>query len=165
MPEFRIGGRNAAETVDWLRSIASLVIEEHIGARGNASDALAGADPTDAPGRLRARWKVVEPCVDRLSRCQRQVVELRFREGMRYADIADSLGIPIGTMRPRLARARLVIEGLARERESRGDASVESSANAGAADLAGGDSADPMDGGPPRPVDADDGGSEHEPGM
>ena len=163
MPEFCVEGRNAAETVDWLRSIASLVIEEHIGARGNASDALAGARPTDAPGRLRAQWKVVEPCVDRLSQRQRQVVELRFREGMRYADIADCLGIPIGTVRSRLARARLVIDGLApREPEDRADASVES---AGLADLAGMESGDPAGVGPAGPFEVDGGRSEHEPGM
>ncbi len=126
MPEFRIGGRHAAETVDWLRSIASLVIEEHIGARGNGSDAPAGAGPTDPPGRLRARWKVVEPCVDRLSPRQRQVVELRYREGMRYSDIADSLGIPIGTVRSRLARARIIMEDRAGEPAGGEDAGSES---------------------------------------
>ena len=168
MPEFCIEGRNAAETVDWLRSIASLVIEEHIGARGNASDASdapAGAGPTDGPGRLRARWKVVEPCIDRLSPRQRQAVELRFREGMRYADIADRLGIPIGTVRSRLARARLVIDGLAGEPENRADASMESAANGGLADLAGVDSADRAAVDSAGLLDADGGRSEYEPGM
>ena len=164
MPEFCIEGRNAAETVDWLRSIASLVIEEHIGARGNASDAPAGAATTDAPGRLQAQWKVVEPCIDRLSPRQRQVVELRFREGMRYADIADCLGIPIGTVRSRLARARLVIDGLAQEPENRADASVESG-DAGLADLAGVDSADQEEVDSAGPLDADRGRSEHEAAM
>lgn len=126
MPEFRIEGTNAADTVDWLRSIASLVIEEHIGARGNASDALADTGPTDAPGRLRARWKAVAPRVDRLPPRQRRVVELRFREGMRYADIADSLGIPIGTVRSRLARARTIMEDCAGEPADRVDAGSES---------------------------------------
>ena len=145
MPELSIEGRNAAETMNWLRSIASLVIEEHIGARGNASHPPASAGSTDAPGRLRARWKAVGPCVDRLPRRQRQVVELRFREGMRYADIADCLGIPIGTVRSRLARARLVIDGLVRARENGVDASEGSPADAGPAELAGMDSAAPGD--------------------
>lgn len=165
MPELRIDGRNAVETVDWLRSIARLVIEEHIGARGNAPDPPASAGPTDAPGRLRARWKTVKPCVDRLPRLQRQVVELRFREGMRYADIADCLGIPIGTVRSRLARARLVIDGRAREREHGADASEGSPADAGPADLPRMDSAAPGDAGPGSPVDADGGRSQLEPTL
>lgn len=165
MPELRIEGRNAVETVDWLRSIARLVIEEHIGARGNASAPPASAGPTDAPGRLRARSKTLRPCVDRLPRLQRQVVELRFRDGMRYADIADCLGIPIGTVRSRLARARLVIDGRARERENGVDASEGSPADTAPDELAGMDSADPEDAGPDGPVDADGGRSEAESAM
>lgn len=165
MPEFRVEGKNAADTVDWLRSIASLVIEEHIGAGGNASGTLAGAGPTDARGRLRAQWRMVKPCVDRLSKRQRQVVELRFREGMRYADIADRLAIPIGTVRSRLARARLVLDGLAREREKRVDGGEESPRDAGPADPAGVDSTDPAEAGPAGPVDAEDGRSEDESGA
>lgn len=165
MPELRIEGRNAVETVDWLRSIARLVIEEHIGARGDASDPPASAGPTDAPGRLRARWRAVEPCVDRLPETQRQVVELRFREGMRYADIADCLDIPIGTVRSRLARARLVIGGFAPERENGVDANEGSPADADPADLAHVDSAAPGDAGLGGPLDAVGGRSEQESAM
>ena len=161
MSEFRIDGKNAVETLDWLRSIAKLVIEEHLDVRGTAPDAGGGA--TDTRGRLRARWKVVEPCVDRLSPCQRQVVELRFREGMRYADIADCLGIPIGTVRSRLARARLVVDGLARENGA--DASAGSPANASPAEPAAGGSGEAAAAGRVGLVDAEVGRSEHEPGM
>ena len=87
----------------------------------------------------------MEPCVERLPESQRQVVELRFREGMRYADIADCLGIPIGTVRSRLARARPVIDGRARDRENGVDASEGSPADAGPAELAGMGSAAPGD--------------------
>lgn len=114
MPDHRIEGRDAPRTVDWLQSIASLVIEKHIAAGRTASDALADG-PTHASGRLRRQWEVVAPRVRYLSQRQRQVVELRFREGMCYADIAARLGIPVGTVRSRLARARVILEDRARK--------------------------------------------------
>ena len=146
MAEYRIEGKNAPTTVDWLRSIASLVIEKHIAAGSRvASDALSDEGPTQA-GKLRSQWAVVAPCVRFLSQRQRRVVELRFRDGMCYADIAARLGIPVGTVRSRLARARVIIED--RTREAAGDVSAgpENAADLGAAEL--------MDMGPDSPVGA-----------
>ena len=189
MPEYRVEGRYAAETVEWLSSIANLVIENHIRARTAASDTLADGGPAHAASRLRAQWKVVEPRVELLSQRQRQVVELRFREGMRYADIADRLGIPVGTVRSRLARARIVIDDPALELANRVDVSPENPADAGPGDLVGVGPADlvgvgpgdlvgvgPADlvevgpgdlveVGPPSPVDASPGYSENEPSQ
>jgi RNA polymerase sigma-70 factor, ECF subfamily len=41
-----------------------------------------------------------------LSREQREVILLAGREGMRYEEIAAMLGVPVGTVRSRLSRAR-----------------------------------------------------------
>ena len=114
MAEYSFEGRDAVKTKAWLRSIASLVISTHIEERRKAP---AGAFPVLAPskaGRLRAQWGLMEPCVNSLSPRQRQVVRLRFREGMCYADIASRLRIPVGTVRSRLARARIAIDTLTR---------------------------------------------------
>ena len=51
---------------------------------------------------------------------QRKVVELRDFEGLEYRQIADQLGVPVGTVRSRLNRAR------ARIRESGGRFALES---------------------------------------
>ena len=146
MPQYPIKGKNAPTTVDWLRSIASLVIEKHIAAGKAASDRLAGDGPVDAGDRLRSQWEAVAPRVRVLSKRQRQVVELRFREGMCYADIAARLGIPVGTVRSRLARARTIIEEKARKPAGRVDAGSENAADVGPGDL--------VDVGPVGPVDA-----------
>lgn len=107
--------RNTARTAAWLSSIASLVIERHIDERREgASNALAVGRPTKAR-RLRDQWAMVEPYVKSLAPRQRQVVRLRFREAMCYADIAGRLGVPIGTVRSRLARARIAIDELSRD--------------------------------------------------
>ena len=135
MPEYPIEGKNLPTTVDWLRSIASLVIEKHIAAVKAASDAPAGDGRADAGDRLRSRWEIVAPRVRVLSQRQRQVVELRFREGMCYADIAARLGIPVGTVRSRLARARTIIEDHAREPAGRAEAGAENAADASPGEL------------------------------
>ncbi len=131
MPEHRIEGKNAPTTADWLSSIASLVLEKHIGADKAAPAVRAGDGPTQAGGTLRSRWEVVAPRVRFLSPRQRQVVELRFREGMCYADIAARLGIPVGTVRSRLARARIVMEDRARQRAGRAHAGSGNAADLG----------------------------------
>ena len=134
MAEYRIEGKNVPTTVDWLRSIATLVIEKHLAA---GSRATAGPDEGSkhAGDRLRGQWEVVAPCVGFLSQRQRRVVELRFRDGMCYADIAARLGIPVGTVRSRLARARVIIEDRTRAAASEASAGSEHAADVDAADL------------------------------
>ena len=147
MAEYRIEGKNVPTTVDWLRSIASLVIEKHIAAGSRATPgALPDEGSRHAADRLRAQWAVVAPCVRFLSQRQRLVVELRFRDGMCYADIAARLGIPVGTVRSRLARARVVIEDRTRELAGDAGAGSEHAADVHAAHL--------MDIGPGSPVGA-----------
>lgn len=109
-----VGRRVAPGTATWLKSLAGQVIERHIDERrGCASGAFAVGAPTKTD-KLRDQWAGVEPYVGSLSPRQRQVVRLRFREGMCYATIAGRLGIPIGTVRSRLARARIAIDALSR---------------------------------------------------
>lgn len=117
-----VKGRVAPGTATWLKSLAGLVIERHIDERGGASGAFAVVGPTKAD-RLRGQWGGVEPYARSLSPRQRQVVKLRFREGMCYATIAGRLGIPIGTVRSRLARARIAIDALSRGSTNPVDAS------------------------------------------
>ena len=58
----------------------------------------AGADDTIPDGRLDA--------MDQLTPTQREVLQLRYREDMSYAEIALVLGCPIGTVRSRLSAAK-----------------------------------------------------------
>jgi RNA polymerase sigma-70 factor (ECF subfamily) len=66
------------------------------------------ADPLDAAARLMARadLQIVRHALDGLPAEQRQVLELAVLEGLSYEEIAGRLGVPEGTIKTRVARAR-----------------------------------------------------------
>jgi RNA polymerase sigma-70 factor (ECF subfamily) len=43
--------------------------------------------------------------ISALEPVQREILDLRFAQGLSYAEIAEALGIPIGTVRSRLHHA------------------------------------------------------------
>jgi DNA-directed RNA polymerase specialized sigma24 family protein len=57
-----------------------------------------------------ARWKLAMDTVDSLPDDYRTVVILVEINGHSYAEIADLLGVPIGTGRSRLSRARSLLQ-------------------------------------------------------
>jgi RNA polymerase sigma-70 factor (ECF subfamily) len=66
-------------------------------------------DRTDAPLDADERSRRVGEAVGTLSQEQMRVIELSFFDGLAHGDIADRLGVPLGTVksRLRLAMARL----------------------------------------------------------
>jgi RNA polymerase sigma-70 factor (ECF subfamily) len=74
-------------------------------------------DPTDyiKPGSALARLEEedeLHKAMSRLSVEHKEVLVLKDIEGMRYEEIADILGVPIGTIRSRLHRARIELHSL-----------------------------------------------------
>jgi RNA polymerase sigma-70 factor (ECF subfamily) len=66
-------------------------------------------DPGPGPGRL--AWagelgSALERCLGSLTEVDRAVVVLREVQGMTYEEIATTLGLPMGTLKARLHRAR-----------------------------------------------------------
>ena len=57
----------------------------------------------------------VRAALDTLADDYRKVIELADLQGVRYRDIAESLGVPIGTVMSRLFRARRQLEELLRD--------------------------------------------------
>jgi len=70
-----------------------------------ASARHAGADPQRALERTEARQRV-RAAIESLSDRDREVLVLKEFEGLRYREIADLVGIPIGTVMSRLYEAR-----------------------------------------------------------
>jgi RNA polymerase sigma-70 factor (ECF subfamily) len=62
---------------------------------------IARAEPvTSAPGEADMIWEIVES----LEGGHKEVIHLKFAAGLSYAEIADVLKVPIGTVRSRLHR-------------------------------------------------------------
>ena len=75
------------------------------GPDGGASLAERTADPGSDPEAVDRRLEV-ERAFGRLSEEHRAILAMRVDGDLSYASIAEALGIPIGTVMSRLARAR-----------------------------------------------------------
>nr|WP_202477689.1 RNA polymerase sigma factor [Streptomyces sp. SID5470] len=111
----------------WLLGIATNVARSHH--RGNrryrnAASAAAAAHAAEervedhaeeTAGRLddRRRINATLAALSLLKRPEREVLTLCLWEGMEYAEAARALGVPVGTVRSRLSRARSKLRKLA----------------------------------------------------
>jgi RNA polymerase sigma-70 factor (ECF subfamily) len=83
--------------IDWLRRKAR---RRHIDAANDelrADDAVARCEPDEI--------EMVWEAVNTLRPDHKEVIHLRFAAGLSYAEMADALGIPVGTVRSRLHRS------------------------------------------------------------
>ncbi|MEU9045975.1 MULTISPECIES: RNA polymerase sigma factor [unclassified Kitasatospora] len=130
MEAWRLRGRVAAEGGSlrpWLLGIATNLARNHC--RSNrryraAAAALAATGPSvveipdhaeDVAGRVddRRRIAATMAAMGSLRRPEREVLILCLWEGLEYAEAAEALGIPLGTVRSRLSRARTRLRKLA----------------------------------------------------
>lgn len=114
-----------AEFFTWLYRIAfntaiSLRRKKRATVSLDSGGAEGGIDPDDPseyikPGSALQRNEEetqLQDAMNRLSIEHREVLVLKDIEGMKYEDIAAILGVPIGTIRSRLHRARLELRDL-----------------------------------------------------
>ena len=98
----------------WLNSIAADVLEAHL-SQQRASKGTATVDQSAPPQpsrreRLCRYWAEIEEVAAKLRPHQQKVMELRYREGLTYREVANQLEVPTGTVHSRLARAKRVVE-------------------------------------------------------
>jgi RNA polymerase sigma-70 factor (ECF subfamily) len=60
--------------------------------------------------QLHERQQLVRACVDRLPEFLRSVVALVYYQGLKYREVADILGVPVGTVKSRLHTALLKLQ-------------------------------------------------------
>ncbi len=114
-----------AEFFTWLYRIAfnaaiSLKRKKRAAVSLDAVGPDAGIDPDDPseyvkPGAALERTEEetqLQEAMNRLSHEHREVLVLKDIDGVKYEDIAEILGVPIGTIRSRLHRARLELREL-----------------------------------------------------
>ncbi|GAA3388288.1 RNA polymerase sigma factor [Cryptosporangium minutisporangium] len=100
----------------WLLGIATNVARNSVRSRRRRAAAMsrlpeADREPDfaeDLAGRLddAERLRAVRTALHALRRQEREVVALCVYAGLDYADAAEALGVPIGTVRSRLSRAK-----------------------------------------------------------
>lgn len=76
-----------------------------------ADPPAAGPDPSEEAGRAE-RSGLVRQALQSLEDDQRAIIVLRDIEGRDYAEIADALGCPRGTVKSRLHRARMALKDI-----------------------------------------------------
>jgi RNA polymerase sigma-70 factor (ECF subfamily) len=112
------GGFRGDDARPWLLSIVRNTCYDLL--RKNRQHALSGSDELElaadsAPGpetvELRkADRRLVRACLERLPADYREALILRELEELSYKQIAQIIGVPIGTVMSRLARARQRLE-------------------------------------------------------
>jgi len=69
-----------------------------------------GENPLDAV-QAEERRSLVRESVDRLPEMFKQVIILAYFQGLKYSEIADILGIPVGTVKSRMNAALMKLQG------------------------------------------------------
>ncbi|MFI0357850.1 RNA polymerase sigma factor [Actinomadura sp. 9N407] len=107
---------SADSLLPWLYGVATNVLHNHRRSLRRRRAALervralpaASNDAAAAAARLEAEHQMREVLgsIRKLSRSDQEVLALCVWEGLGYAEAAEALGIPVGTVRSRLSRAR-----------------------------------------------------------
>ena len=105
----RFEGRSTVRT--WLLSIARRVCADHLRARQRRGLVLVGPDDLgelvrDVPADEVGGTVAAQDVLDRLEPERREAFVLTQLIGLPYAEAAEVVGCPIGTIRSRVARAR-----------------------------------------------------------
>jgi RNA polymerase sigma-70 factor (ECF subfamily) len=91
------------------RRHATLSLDSDVGSEGDAtfSDLMSAADPDPSQESSRSEFvNAVEACMERLEPCHRRILTMRTVLDQSYEEIAAELGINVGTVKSRIARAR-----------------------------------------------------------
>jgi len=105
---YRIAINQAANRRRWWRrrhQSQQVPLEEHTAAHGELAETRRAADP-DRVLEEREVAQKVWTALETLPFDQRAVIVLREIDGLSYDEIAESLGVAVGTVKSRLARAR-----------------------------------------------------------
>jgi RNA polymerase sigma-70 factor (ECF subfamily) len=96
-------------------------VDPETGARDEVAASLASGDDGPDEAVLREeRWAIVRAAIAELPPNYRAVVTLFYLEERSYRDVAEILGIPMGTLKTHLHRARALLREALAEHEAEG---------------------------------------------
>jgi RNA polymerase sigma factor (sigma-70 family) len=99
------------KTSTWLltlvhrRAVDVVRREERRRADPLESDPTSGGDSTDETAALREQRRAVQSALSRLPPDQRQALELAYYGGLSQSELAERLGVPVGTVKSRMFAA------------------------------------------------------------
>ena len=118
MPGFRTAAPNASVRA-WLYRIAVNLCRDEVRSKHfQAAHALAqelgddlphGGPNPEAAAEVEQRARAVRDAVQALSEVQREAVVLFHYQGLTYPEIADALGVPLGTVKSRMHAALVAL--------------------------------------------------------
>ncbi|WP_306207675.1 RNA polymerase sigma factor [Actinoplanes sp. RD1] len=101
----------------WVRTVAWRLLANRWRSLRRRLTALARLGPPPHPAGPSPDRVAVVDALQRLPQAQRQVVALHYLLDMSIADIATGTGVPAGTVKARLSRARTALAGLLGDHE------------------------------------------------
>jgi RNA polymerase sigma-70 factor (ECF subfamily) len=108
--------RNAVIDVMRRRRSRADVLSEGADAEEAAQRVAAGGGGADGPTRAREAREAIEAALANLPDPYRSIVVMREIQEMTYAEIAESMEMPLNTVKVYLHRARAMLRGALRER-------------------------------------------------
>ena len=105
---YRVVVTQASNRRRWWRrrhQAQQVALDEHVAAHGDLPDRRASAQPDQVAAQHQTA-RLVWTALDRMPFDQRTILVLREIDGLSYDEIAYSLGVAVGTVKSRLARAR-----------------------------------------------------------
>jgi RNA polymerase sigma-70 factor (ECF subfamily) len=108
---FRIAFSEILNRLRWWKRrhrFATMSLDEHPNGNGsNPGQSVASSSPTpEQVLQSKEEETAIQEALGKISKDHRSIIVLRDIEGFSYTEIADVLGVSIGTVKSRLARAR-----------------------------------------------------------
>lgn len=110
---YRLAANTCYSGLRKLRRVASAEVVHLDNDRANEAKRRETPDPADPPSREMERKELrqrIESAIAALPEDFRMAIVLRDLQGLTYEEIADSVGCSIGTVKSRLARARMKVK-------------------------------------------------------
>ena len=101
----------------WFTILRNCCIDALRAARAHPTQALGDDDVLAAPVPEPGGWEALSRALATLSRGHKEILQLRYFGQMSYAELAQTLDIPLGTVMSRLHLARRALAANAREDE------------------------------------------------
>jgi RNA polymerase sigma-70 factor (ECF subfamily) len=94
----------------WFAIVRNCCIDLLRQRKSSLSQSLDGNDQPQKDATQSADWEEIAMAMNRLSEQHREVLQLRYFADLNYAELAESLNIPVGTVMSRLHLARKALQ-------------------------------------------------------